>query len=175
MVKLIVVNGMPTSGKSTFVEFCIKELGTSWGREISTVDFVKDIAKQAGWNGEKNLKNRKFLSDLKDLLTDWNDVPYKKIKEAFDNFNYELKQYNVENHQAFLFVHCREPEEIQKFKDRLDAFTLLIRRESVESNEQSNHADSEVFNFKYDMVIENNGSLRELKEKAVGFINLMMI
>lgn len=172
MVQLIIVNGMPTSGKSTFVEFCLEKLGP-WGREISTVDFVKDIAKQAGWNGEKNLKNRKFLSDLKDLLTEWNDVPYKKIKEKYDNFNFELEQYDVSNHKAFFFVHCREPQEIQKFKDRLNAFTVLIRRESVESNKQSNHADSEVFNFNYDAVIDNNGDLRELKEKAFGFIELM--
>lgn len=174
MVQIIIVNGMPTSGKSTFVEYCLKELGC-WGREISTVDFVKDIAKQAGWNGEKNLKNRKFLSDLKDLLTEWDDVPYKKIKQAYDAFNFELAQYDVSHHKAFLFVHCREPQEIQKFKDRLNAVTVLIRREAVESNEQSNHADSEVFNFKYDAEITNNESLRELKEKAKGFIELMTI
>lgn len=174
MVQVVIVNGMPTSGKSTFVEFCLKKLG-SWGREISTVDFVKDIAKQAGWNGEKNLKNRKFLSDLKDLLTEWDDVPYKKIKEEYDNFNFELEQYDVSNHKAFLFVHCREPQEIQKFKDRLNAFTVLIRRESVESNKQSNHADSNVFEFKYDCEIDNNGSLENLKNKADGFVELMMI
>ena len=172
MVQIVIVNGMPTVGKSQFVEYCLEKLGP-WGREISTVDFVKDIAKQAGWNGEKNLKNRKFLSDLKDLLTEWNDVPYKKIKEEYDNFNFELEQYDVSNHKAFLFVHCREPQEIQKFKDRLNAFTVLIRRESVESNKQSNHADSEVFNFNYDAVIDNNGDLRELKEKAIGFVDLM--
>ena len=127
MVQIVIVNGMPTSGKSTFVEYCLKELGC-WGREISTVDFVKDIAKQAGWNGEKNLRNRKFLSDLKDLLTEWDDVPYKKIKQAYDDFNFELSQYDVSNQRAFLFVHCREPQEIQKFKDRLNAITVLILR-----------------------------------------------
>ena len=174
MVQLIIVNGMPTSGKSTFVEFCINKLGR-WGREISTVDFVKDIAKQAGWNGEKNLKNRKFLSDLKDLLTEWGDVPYKKIEEAYNDFNFELNQYGVEGHRAFLFVHCREPEEIQKFKDKLNAKTVLIRRAAVENKEQSNHADSEVFNFDYDITIENNGNLKELRSKAEGFIELMSI
>ena len=28
MVKIVVVNGMPMSGKSQFVEYCLKELGT---------------------------------------------------------------------------------------------------------------------------------------------------
>lgn len=169
MVKIVVVNGMPMSGKSQFVEFCLKKLGP-WGREISTVDFVKDIAKQAGWNGEKNLKNRKFLSDLKDLLTEWNDVPYKKIKEEYDSFNFELKQYDVSTHKAFLFVHCREPQEIQKFVDRENAITVLLRRAGVEGLEQSNHADAEVFNFEYDYVIENNGSLEDLQKAAIDFL-----
>ena len=174
MVQIVVINGMPTCGKSAFVEFCLEKLGP-WGKEISTVDFVKDIAKQAGWNGEKTPKDRKFLSDLKDLLTEWGDVPYEKIKKTYNDFNYELETYGVKSHKAFLFVHCREPQEIQKFKDRLNAFTVLIRRESVENNNQSNHADAEVFNFKYDAVIDNNGSLTELREKAFGFVDLMMI
>ena len=172
MVQLIIVNGMPTSGKSTFVEFCLKQLGC-FGREISTVDFVKELARLAGWDGTKDLKNRKFLSDLKDLLTEWNDVPYNKIKNERDSFEFELGQYGLENRTGFLFVHCREPEEIQKFKNRLGATTLLIRRADVESNEQSNHADANVFNFKYDIEIENNGSLEELNEKAIHFCNYL--
>lgn len=174
MVKVIVINGAPTVGKSTFVKYCLEWLGP-WGREISTVDFVKDIARQAGWNGEKNLKNRKFLSDLKDLLTEWDDVPYKKIEKAYKEYSFELKQYEVDGYKALLFVHCREPEEIQKLKDKLNAFTLLIRRNSVENTTQSNHADSEVLNFNYDCIINNNDSLKQLKEQAYGFCELMMI
>ena len=41
MVKIVVVNGMPMSGKSQFVEYCLKELGI-YGEEVSTVDFVKE-------------------------------------------------------------------------------------------------------------------------------------
>ena len=61
MVQIVIINGMPTSGKSKFVEYCLEKLGV-WGKEASTIDFVKDIAKQAGWTGEKTLKNIKFLT-----------------------------------------------------------------------------------------------------------------
>ena len=172
MVQIVIVNGMPTSGKSTFVEYCLRKLGYL-GREISTVDFVKEIAIMAGWNGEKTPRNRRFLSDLKDLLTEWGDVPFKKIEQAKRNFECELESYGMDDAKAFLFVHCREPKEIQKIKDRLGAYTVLIRREDVETDNQSNHADGNVFNFKYDMVINNNHGLKELWSQAVGFVELM--
>ena len=86
MVKVVVINGMPGCGKTTFEEMCSDICdpfaveptshvpGFSEGRVLgidicSTVDFVKVVARQCGWDGTKNLKNRKFLSDLKDLLT----------------------------------------------------------------------------------------------------------
>lgn len=172
MVQVVVVNGMPTSGKSTFVEYCLDKLGVL-GREISTVDFVKELARMAGWDGTKTYRNRRFLSDLKDLLTEWNDVPFKKIKEAKELFESDLARYDMEHSKVFLFVHCREPHEIQKIKDRLGAITVLIRREAVEDNEQSNHADRNVFEFKYDMVIDNNKGLNELKKQSEGFVKLM--
>ena len=43
MSKIVVMNGMPMSGKSQFVEYCLEELG-KYGDEVSTVDFVKEIA-----------------------------------------------------------------------------------------------------------------------------------
>ena len=174
MSKIVVMNGMPMSGKSQFVEYCLEELG-KYGDEVSTVDFVKEIALSAGWDGEKRPRDRKFLSDLKDLLTEWGDVPYKKIIEARDEFENVLGFYGLNPKKGVLFTHCREPQEIQKFKDRDNAITVLIRRASVENNNQSNHADANVFEYNYDYVIENNGTLDELKEKAKGFLELISI
>ena len=36
--------------------------------KISSVDKVKEIARIAGWNGEKDDKGRKLLADLKAAL-----------------------------------------------------------------------------------------------------------
>ena len=168
-MKIIVVNGQPRVGKDTFVNFCLDELG-SWGMQCSTVDFVKEIAKECGWNGEKTPENRKFLSDLKDLLTKWDDVPYKKVMYEKKIWEFSFEGYGISTKDCFFFIHCREPQEIQKFVDRVGAETVLIRRESVENQEQSNHADAEVFNFNYDTVIENNGDLKELRDKAKKFL-----
>ena len=167
-MKYVVINGRPRVGKDQFVDFCLKELG-NYGKLISSVDFVKKIARQCGWDGSKTLKNRKFLSDLKDLLTRWNDVPYQKVISEIKLFQYDLEYYGVEKN-GVIFIMCREPEEILKLHRELGAITVLIIRRAVEFEQQSNHADTEVYNYTYDYIIENNGTLDELEEKAKNFL-----
>lgn len=170
-MNIIVINGHPKSGKSQFVEYCLEEIDTL-GREVSTIDFVKKIAIESGWNGWKTPKDRKFLSDLKDLLTEWNDVPFKKIVEELDDFYLSLDLFDMNEEEAFFFIHCREPEEIQKIKERLGAKTLLMWRDQVIDEEQSNHADSLVLDYNYDYIIHNNERLQDLRGKAISFINM---
>lgn len=179
MVKVVVVNGRPESGKTTFEKKCAELVGASstfWFDEdkkmvvdvISTVDFVKQIAKECGWNGVKTPENRKFLSDLKDLLTRWNDVPYQKIVDHIEYMNEFGRQYDW-----ILFVDCREPAEIQKLKERLNATTVLVRRLGDETNETSNHADANVFDYEYDYTIKNYGDLSDLTIECIAFLDYM--
>lgn len=177
MVKVVVVNGKPGVGKSEFERMCKeqcglfnRQVGFSEGRDLwiditSTVDFVKEVATMCGWDGTKTLENRKFLSDLKDLLTNWNDVPYQVI----------LNQVKTlpQNHDWIVFVDCREPKEIQKLKDGLNATTILIRRPGDENTETSNHADAGVFEYDYDLNIWNEYGLEELEMMAKAFLEYM--
>lgn len=174
MIKVVVINGMPGCGKTTFEEMCGEYVNNqppgffeygkfTFVRILSTVDFVKSIAKECGWDGSKTLRNRKFLSDLKDLLTEWDDVPFKVIKEHID------REYRL-GFNSIIFVDCREPKEIQKLKDAFNATTVLIRRPAIEKNETSNHADAEVFDYEYDLNIWNEYGLEELKVMASTFI-----
>lgn len=168
-MQIVVINGMPRAGKDQFVTFCQNHM--TWCKNVSTVDFVKEVAKFCGWNGEKTPENRAFLSDLKDLLTRWGDVPFRKVRKAAENYNSEALSYDFDTDEVLVFVHCREPEEIAKFVREMNAITLLIRRAAIETNEQSNHADAEVFNYDYDYVVENNGTLEELEESAITFLH----
>lgn len=160
---VIIVNGYPCSGKSTFVELC-KEIAKDEYEvyEYSTVDFVKAVATTLGWDGRKTLADRKFLSDLKDALTQWKNIPFEKSIEFIAS----------KPKDAIVFIHCREPKEIQKFKDYYgtNCITVFIQRDAVQNNTQSNHADSEVANFNYDKTIQNNGNLIDLKEAAKTFL-----
>ena len=173
-MKIIVINGRPRSGKDTFVEFCQKHC--LWCLNVSTVDFVKTIATQCGWDGIKTPENRKFLSDLKDLLTEWGDIPFKKVGEAIVAFGSEMKVYDFNpDKDGIVFIHCREPKEIDRFKKELGAQSLLMLRGEVDEEETSNHADEEVFNYNYDYVISNEGTLLDLEDAAVHFLEMMKV
>ena len=126
---------------------------------------------KCGWDGTKTLKNREFLSNLKDLLTEWGDVPYNKIAKEIVLFDYTLNQYDIDGDKGFVFVMCREPQEIKKFVDRLGAKTVCVRRKEAENAAVSNHADANVLDYEYDYYIDNNGTLEELKIKAQEFCN----
>lgn len=176
MVKVVVINGRPGCGKTTFENFVYDICnfgaveGFTTGRRLmvdicSTIDFVKDVAQYCGWDGAKTPKNRKFLSDLKDLLIHWNDVPLKKIE-----CRAKVRALNDGDVDWILFVDCREPSEIQKLKERLNATTVLIRRESVERNEISNRSDADVFNYSYNLTIYNNSDIIHLENEAKKFI-----
>ena len=168
-MKIYVINGAPRAGKDQFVEYC--KQATHWCKNVSTVDFVKEVAAGCGWDGTKTPKNRQFLSDLKDLLTTWGDVPFKKVIREIELFKMEMIGYDFNpEEEGAVFIHCREPQEIAKFVREIGAKTLLIRRNEAESALQSNHADAEVLNYDYDYVIHNDGTLDELRAKAIAFL-----
>ena len=173
MIKVILVNGCATSGKDTFIGFCEQILGAR-ARNISSIDFVKKVALYCGWNGEKTPRNRKFLSDLKDLLTEWDDVPLKQLEFEKGIWDDILASEGVTDDCA-LFICVREPKEIQKLVDVFGATTVFISRNEAENKETSNHADEEVFDYTYDYWIMNNGTLDELKDSADFLLEILKL
>lgn len=164
--KIIAINGPPRSGKNTFVDFCEDvDLGL-YVSQISSVDHVKHLATTWGWDGSKTPRNRQHLSNLKDMLEEWGDIPNKKIEEYISRLSFF-------NTPQILFVHVREPHNIQQLKTKYNAITILVVNSRVEQ-ETSNHADEDVYCFEYDYVIDNNGDLDRLKESAETFMKLFV-
>ena len=157
MKKIVIINGTGGCGKDTFVEYCKK-----YGRvfNFSSIDKVKEIAKIIGWTGTKSEKDRKFLADLNKLTTDFNDMAFNSIKEAVDKFH--------NSDDEFMFIHIREPEEIERAVETFKAQSLLIKRENQEII-KSNYSDASVENYIYDYIIINT-TLEELEESAKKFI-----
>lgn len=163
----IIVGGFPRSGKSTFVSYCKETLGALYTLDVSTVDLVKWLAAQAGWDGTKTPKNRKFLSDLKQLLIEWNDIPYKDVIKNAKNARAVLNSYDI-THTLYVFVQCREPEEIQKFVDRVGAHTVFISRKDHEK--PTNESDIATRRYNYETTIFNDGDLNQLKLCAQAYV-----
>ncbi len=156
--KIIVINGTGGSGKDSFVELTSKYAKIY---NFSSVDKVKEIARMIGWHGEKDDKSRKFLSDLKKITTEYNDLSYESIKDAINYF--EKSDFEI------MFIHIREPNEIARVVSAFGAKTLLIKRQNY-SLITSNYSDANVENYSYDYVIENT-TLEELDHQACDFIN----
>lgn len=152
--KIIIFNGYPRSGKDTAADYLISMNDNI--KKYTTVSLPKqylmDINKYFGINGlKKDAKTRKCLSDIKDALTEWNDIPLKYLLN-------EIKEDNPE----YAIVMCREPKEIEKIVKLYDASTVLFIRDNFYAEKASNHSDAEVMNYSYDYIIYNNSDLDNL-------------
>lgn len=189
--KIIIINGSGGVGKDAFAKrvieetvkmakriipnesknYCIEPEIYYKSNNISTIDCVKTIARMFNWDGDKNERDRKMLSDLKDLMTNYNDFPFKRIvTQIGDWLRYDKSRPNDMYGHSFLFVHCRESKEIERLKNQFpnDTFTLLVQNPKV-TKITGNHADREVENYNYDFVVVNNSDLRALRKVAVDF------
>ena len=155
---IVIINGSGGVGKDTFVHTVAK---FAYVMNYSSVEKIKEAAKVIGWNSGKSEKDRKFLSDMKDLSTTYNDCPFQSMREKVSEF------YNSE--ADILFLHIREPEEIERAKKEFNAHTLLIIRNSVDQV-KSNHADANVFDYDYEFTVLNDGDLTDLAIRAKEFV-----
>lgn len=159
MKKVYILNGVGTSGKGEFASRIGKFIPTI---KYSIIDMIKEVAEGLGWNGGKTEKDRKFLSDLMDLATQYNDSPYRDVKGLVDAFKTELPE-------EVLIIDMRDPKDIARAVKDFGAETILIRNPKVAQIE-SNHADRDVENYKYDYIIENDGTLEQLDNAAKFFV-----
>ena len=154
---IVVINGTGGCGKTSFAEFCSKYANV---QNVSSVAKVKEIARIVGWDGGKNEKDRKFLSDLKKITTEYNDMSFNEMKVRVEEF--------LKSPAEILFLHIREPEEIKRAVSAFGAKTLLIKKEGLK-NITSNSSDADVDNYDYDYIIINT-SLENLEKEAEKFV-----
>ena len=166
MKNVIIMNGSGEAGKDTLCDFAKEQYPVM---NVSSIDPIKQIAEQVGWDGTKDPKSRKFLSDLKKISTDYNEFPTEYLVSKFLQFmcTGEDRSSNVEE---IMFVHIREPKEIDKFINRITYYENCIRIRKVlvtrgEEKELGNESDDGVRNYEYDFIFENNGTLEEAKKK----------
>lgn len=161
MKKVYVTNGSAGSGKDTFAEFLSKYISVF---KYSSIDLVKEMFETVGISKDnKTEKKRKLWSDGKDILTQYDDIPFKDIASIVTDF----KNNKIET--EVLLIDIREPEEIARAVETFGAETILVRKPDAKKIE-SNHADRDVENYEYDYIIENDGTLEQIERVAKLFI-----
>ncbi len=170
--RIFVINGSGGTGKDTFVRF-VSDTRESMSSNLpefiqlppkvvnfSYVECIKNLASQMGWNGGKTDKDRKFLADMLELCAEYNDYPFKIMEQAIDRF--------LDSWSEFMFLHIRTPKEIKRVVENYGATTILVTRKGVERI-TTNSADKSVFDYDYDYVIKNDGTLEDLQSQAYDF------
>ena len=160
MKKLVlVINGAGGVGKDTLCDFAAKHFKV---KNVSSITPIKEIAALCGWDGSKDDKARKFLSDLKRLCIDYNDYPTVWAKARLDEF--------LVSDEEIMFLHVREGVEIAKFVEASGgvAKTLLVRPGKRLNKEcYGNVSDDEVENYTYDFYYTNDKTLEEAESEFV--------
>ena len=153
---VFIINGRGHVGKDTMINFA-KEFFRI--RNVSSIDPIKKIARVGGWKDSDKATNqgRQLLVDLKKLFVTYNDLPQQFLLKHYKKF--------VKTGEDFMFVHIREPEEIQKFKQATGAKTLLLTRKTETEWDIENERN--VADYKYDYVFANDGAVQESGERFV--------
>ena len=171
-LRVIIVNGQPSSGKTLFEQYCQDYLGHHRCLIRSSIDCIKNLASICGWNGVKDERSRKFLSDLKKLTTEYNEYPRKDIEDYLLSWEESLIGDFDHDILRVLFVDIREPHEIEKFVKYFNAQTVLVMRADAETI-TSNDSDRDIFNYTYDYIIANDGPKEALRQSAREFIDTL--
>ena len=184
--KVVIINGKPQSGKDTFCKYAQGYCDDDESANtliISSVDPLKEMLAQLGWDGTKTDKIRDMLMDMKQLWVQNQDGPTMFL---FNNILEFHKACTGEDN--IVFVHIREPEEIKKLVNALtgfesmgiDVISLLVIREGGEDTPnqpaETRRSDDEALinSYEYDVTINNNEYLIKLQELAAEFVDKLL-
>ena len=184
--KVIIINGKPQSGKDTFCKYAQGYCDDDESANtliISSVDPLKEMLTQLGWDGTKTDKIRDMLMDMKQLWIQNQDGPTMFL---FNNILEFHKACTGEDN--IVFVHIREPEEIKKLVNALtgfesmgiDVISLLVIRKGGEDTPnqptETRRSDDEALinSYEYDVTINNDEDLIKLQELAAEFVDKLL-
>ena len=184
--KVVIVNGNPQSGKNTFCQYAQGYCDDDESANtliISSVDPLKEILAQLGWDGTKTDEIRDMLMCMKQLWVQNQDGPTMFL---FNNILEFHKACTGEDN--IVFVHIREPEEIKKLVNALtgfesmgiDAISLLVIRKGGEDTPnqpaETRRSDDEALinSYEYDVTINNDEDLIKLQELAAEFVDKLL-
>ena len=163
---IVIINGSGGCGKDTVVSIFSKYKNVE---NVSSIDVIRECARMLGCNS-KTEEDRLFLSNLKQLSSDFYNHPVVYMSSKIDNF--------ILSDNDIIFLHIREPEEIKEivniYKDFIPTKTMLVVRDSVK-HINSNKSDAEVYDFDYDITIHNDHDLKSLELKIKEIINNISI
>jgi len=169
---LFIINGFARSGKDTFVDLLQKHgpaASTSVHR-FSSIDPVRNLLRDMGFPVDnKGPKERDLLAEVGFTVERYNGFRSTKCVEYAKGI---AEKFSASGAHLLVTIMCREPILINTIKEMAEqegfkCFTLLVHRDGVAAAEgATNEADKGVLGMKYDIVIDNSGTLDHLDQAA---------
>jgi len=168
MINKIVINGVARSGKDTFVNLARYYLKDKTIYNISTVQEVREFC--------QDMLGIPFYdkSDLARAL--WHKTKMKYRDWIFWSITKNIDTMErCTGDNIVWFIHSREPEDIQAYKNKYGEtlVSLLIKRDNLSI--PNNKADKGVFDYDYDVVIENNDDIVDFDKEVKVFVDKYLI
>lgn len=165
----VIINGKGGCGKDSLITEAQNGNPDYKIENVSAIDPIKRIMREfTPWDGKtKTAKDRAFMHDLKMLCVRYCDLPAQYLINCY----YKAKERGTD----LIFMHIREPEEIQKMVKcmRMPAnpvFTILIKRSATDNQVFGNHADDDVEDYDYDKMFVNDESLEAAGKEFAAII-----
>ena len=111
MIRIIAISGKAESGK-TYAANILKNIIPN-SRILPLASELKRIAREAGWNGEKDEKGRAFLQELGGVLKRYHGMDY-FAKMIIETVKYWEKSSDI---HTVIVDDLRMPEELKAFSD----------------------------------------------------------
>lgn len=180
-IKLIVINGSGGHGKDTLIKM-IEVMSDNTNNimvvNYSTVDPIRNWLKYVWGLTDKTNEWRCLMSDINDTLNKYGELPIKETINCIKNFTQKAHISICPGFQLLLFIHCREPDRIQKILDECRCFTdyqgsVFVIRPDEEAPDCPKDKFINITKMKYDHNIIAS-SLEELKVEADKFYRLLL-
>lgn len=166
---VVIVNGFPRSGKDETVKQTVihlRDMGIN-AAQFSSIDPFRHAVEALG------LDPHKKTPAMRALLSEWK-------ASADKHFDFSTQQvanqcratFNANNgsllNERVAFTFIREPHNIAKLKEALKHDEMVVLAVLVKSDRSetvdSNTSDTDVENYEYDVVINNNGTIEDLAD-----------
>ena len=185
MSKIICICGKAQNGKDTTANL-IKEIAESRGNRVLIIhfaDMLKFICKSyVGWDGNKDENGRKLLQEFGSKLR-------KSVGDSFDNYNNERYFVDIvsgiircvrDRYDYILIPDTRYINEYETLKSRYNGVSIIrVSRPGFDnglSDEQKKHpSETELDGYRYNWVIDNSGTVDDLKRSVENMIRANII
>lgn len=179
---VLILNGPAAGGKGTVCKLLRSTFDLNV-IEYSSIDYVKKTAKDKfGWDGKKDAKGRVLLSKVKQLMIEYNDLPFKKVVQVIEYTKKFSMLHSIKFNIDVLAVDVREPEEISKIVEYCDT-NNIIRRTCLVNNTKAERkaidcaldklGDLSFNKYVYDIILQNDLTISHLEKKVRSAFSLM--